>query len=764
MAKSIQYSPGEKQAYFYFNLINPALSAQRTMLDETHNLLDSWNKDAHALVDSVSLALGVAGANKIGDAVDVVGDAVAKRLLGAAVGETETFVDDMLLLTAQKVVEVKEAIIEGAVLQKIAEEAVSAFIDVVTIGATVSTDRDYYTVWSAETLLTSYYSDVQEGRPLDPITEADVDQLFDSYDLGVWNPFFQDTSAVLQLCVDVMEAVSVEANAVKIDVPLASLSGPTQVLEGSGYDSYAVYTVSMSKPGLAPAEIVYTTVNGSTDHFDYYGSTSGTLTISPGNSSGTISVRISGDSDNEKNETFTLKLTSGTKVKLGAKSIKTTIKNDDSYTIVPNKPVSPPPSAIDTVSRTPTASLSGPATVSEGNSGISYATYTVSLSAAATSDSLITYSTSAGTAISTSDFGGVNGSLTIASGESFGTIKVPVYGDPDPESDETFALTLLSATNAALGSAKAVTTTISNDDYSRPTVPQIKPTVSLAGPSSVVEGNSGTSYATYTVSLSAATNVNAMVVYSTSNGTANSGDYGGSVGTLTIAAGLSSGTIKVPVYGDIEPESAETFVLNLWEATNATLGGGLSVTTTINNDDYSTPAVSSTPTVSSSKPTVSLAGPSSVVEGNSGTSYASYTVSLSAPAASNVQIVYSTRDGQAWSGYDFGKTYGTLTVNSGYSSGIINVPIYGDSIDEFDETFTLELTSATNATLASIRSVKTAIKDDDPTRSAKINTDGVAFEAAMRQSVFDERFESITNLFGQGNRNTFGQAAFSLLE
>lgn len=115
------------------------------------------------------------------------------------------------------------------------------------------------------------------------------------------------------------------------------------------------------------------------------------------------------------------------------------------------------------------------------------------------------------------------------------------------------------------------------------------PTVSLKGPSSITEGSSGTSYATYTVSLSSAATSTVKVVYGTSNGTASSGsDYGSTSGTLTIAAGSSSGTIKVPVYGDTTSESSETFSLSLSSASNATVGSTKSVTTTITTDDYST--------------------------------------------------------------------------------------------------------------------------------------------------------------------------------
>ena len=239
---------------------------------------------------------------------------------------------------------------------------------------------------------------------------------------------------------------------------------------------------------------------------------------------------------------------------------------------------------------TPTVSLTGGSTITEGSSGTKYATYTVSLSSAATSAVKVVYSTSNGTATSGSDYGSTKGTLTIAAGSSKGTIQVPVYGDTAYESNETFGLRLTSATNGTLSRRRTVTTTITNDDTTA------TPTVSLSGPSSVSEGDtvssaSGqvsqtTGYATYVVSLSSAATTAVTVVYSTSNGTAAAGsDYGAATGTLTIAAGSSSGNILVPIYNDSTFETDETFSLKVTSATNATLSSSTSVTTAIKNDD-----------------------------------------------------------------------------------------------------------------------------------------------------------------------------------
>ena len=231
---------------------------------------------------------------------------------------------------------------------------------------------------------------------------------------------------------------------------------------------------------------------------------------------------------------------------------------------------------------TPTVSLTGSSSVTEGSSGSKYATYTVSLSSAATSAVKAVYTTADSTATAGSDYTATTGTLTIAAGATSGTVQVAITGDTTYESDETFTLKLSSATNATVSTTKAsVTTTITNDDTAT------TPTVSLTGSSTITEGRSGTTYATYTVSLSNATSTSVKVVYATRNVTATvASDYGRTTGTVTIAAGATSATIKVPVYGDTRYESNETFKLALSSATNATLSTSKKiVTTTIRNDD-----------------------------------------------------------------------------------------------------------------------------------------------------------------------------------
>ena len=76
----------------------------------------------------------------------------------------------------------------------------------------------------------------------------------------------------------------------------------------------------------------------------------------------------------------------------------------------------------------------------------------------------------------------------------------------------------------------------------------------------VAEGDTGTSDATFTVTLSAASPNQVTVDYATVAGTAlETTDYTAASGTLTFAAGETSKTITVPIIGDLTAEDTETF-------------------------------------------------------------------------------------------------------------------------------------------------------------------------------------------------------------
>ncbi|MBF0615101.1 MAG: hypothetical protein G8237_04070 [Magnetococcales bacterium] len=225
------------------------------------------------------------------------------------------------------------------------------------------------------------------------------------------------------------------------------------------------------------------------------------------------------------------------------------------------------------------------------------------------------------------------------------------------------------------------------------------PTVTLSGPSSVMEGNAGSSAHAYTVRLSAAASSAVTVEYLVSGDTASAGsDFVATNGTLTIPAGVTSGTFEVLVHGDGTEESDERFSVTLRSPNGALLGSGVAVTTTIRNDDALTP-------------TLSLAGARTVSEVQG---VLNCTVRLSAASSSAVTVQYATSSGSAVAGEDFAATSGTLTIRAGETSGTFAVPILDDGRSELSERFSVVLSNpGGGALLGDGSSLSITITDND---------------------------------------------------
>ena len=100
-------------------------------------------------------------------------------------------------------------------------------------------------------------------------------------------------------------------------------------------------------------------------------------------------------------------------------------------------------------------------------------------------------------------------------------------------------------------------------------------------------------------------------------------------------------------------------------------------------------------------------------EGKHGTTAFTFTVTLSYASANTVTVYYATVDGSAkTSNRDYTAASGTLTFNPGEISKTITVFVKGDTKVESDETFFVNLSSPTNATLADYQGLGTILNDD----------------------------------------------------
>jgi uncharacterized repeat protein (TIGR02543 family) len=333
------------------------------------------------------------------------------------------------------------------------------------------------------------------------------------------------------------------------------------------------------------------------------------------------------------------------------------------------------------------------ASVAEGNSSSANVAVTVSLDHPTNVPVTFSWLTADGTALAGSDYivwGESN--CTIPAGQTSYELIIPIYGDTTLESNETFYVNLTNVTGATVVDSRGAVT-ILNDDSSI-TINDV----------SQNEGNAGTTNFIFTVTLSPACSLPVSVTYFTpTEGTATqSTDYYYTPGTVVIPAGQTTATISVPVIGDTDFEPNETFVVYLSGVTNAKITDNRG-TGTILNDDVQIPTLSINDV--------------SKAEGNSGTSNMVFTVTLSAVSASNVSVNYATANGTAVAGSDYTLTTGTLNIPAGQTTGTISVPIIGDTTYEPNETFSVNLSSPTNATINDGTGIGTITNDDVLTMS-----------------------------------------------
>lgn len=441
--------------------------------------------------------------------------------------------------------------------------------------------------------------------------------------------------------------------------------GDVTVTEGNSGTSMAAFTLTLSAASGQAVSVGYATADGTALAGSDYAAAAGTASFAIGTTTTTINVVINGDTSLELNESFVLDLSAPSNATLADSQGTGTILNDEGL---------------------PAMSISD-AAVTEGDSGSVNATLTASLSEAGAQTITVSYATANGSATAGSDYAGATNTLTFLPGETSHPITIAVTGDVTDEPAETFVVNLSGVVNATLADAQGSVTVTDND----PT-----PSIALAD-QAVAEGNAGGTNAVFAATLSGPSSSTVTATYATANGTASAGsDYTAATGTLTFLPGETSKPITVSVTGDALDEADETFVINLSAPVNATLAdaqaGG-----TITDDD---------PTPSITIADVSLA------EGNSGTKLASFALTLSAASGQTVTVAYGTANGTATAGADYVATSGTATFAAGATAATLGVTLNGDLTFEVNETFVVDLSAPTNATLARVQATGTITNDD----------------------------------------------------
>ncbi len=448
------------------------------------------------------------------------------------------------------------------------------------------------------------------------------------------------------------------------------------------------YTVTRSLNLSSPTVVNITTTGTATAGTDYTGSVA-TVTIPAGATTAAIVIDPSVDGTVEPNETVILTVAAGTGYTVGAPASATgTILNDD----VPSATVSVSPAAV-------------------AEDGAPNLIYTFTLNQAAFSATSINY-TIGGTATNGTDYATIASPLVIPAGNTTGTVTVNPTADATIEADETVTLTLAAGAGYTVGVPNSATGTILNDDLPNLTINDV----------TANEGNAGTTNFTFTVSLSAPAGPGGVTFsIATANGSATGGvDYvAQSLAGQTIPAGSSTYTFTVQVNGDTLNEPSETFFVNVTGVINAVVVDGQGVGTIVNDDPL---------------PSLSI-DDVSVVEGNAGTTNAVFTVSLSAASGQTVTVIYATADGTAVEPADYTSTAGSLTFTPGQTTRTVTVPVNGDTVPEANETFFVNLSGATNATISDNQGVGTITNDDVPVTVSPATLPNGTVAAAYSQTV-----------------------------
>ncbi|MEH2084533.1 MAG: Calx-beta domain-containing protein [Nostoc sp.] len=455
--------------------------------------------------------------------------------------------------------------------------------------------------------------------------------------------------------------------------PTISISDVSVIEGNTGITTNANFTITLSNPSYQPISVNYNTNDGTAKAADSdYNSTLGTITFNPGETSKILSIGVIGDNKFETDETFSVNLLGVTNSTILDSLGVATIFNDDNQ---------------------PTITISDVSLI-EGNTGTTNnANFTITLSNASYQPISVNYNTSDSTAtIADSDYNSALGTIVFNPDETSKTLSIGVVSDNKFETDETFSVNLLGATNAAIADNLGVATIINDDN---------QPTITISNVS-VSEGNIGTTTnANFTISLSNPSSQQITVNYNTSDDTANAADsdYNSALGTITFNPGETSKTLSIAVVGDNKFETDETFFVNLLSATNAAIADKLGVATIINDDN---------------QPTITISN-ISVSEGNIGTTTnANFTISLSNPSSQQITVNYNTSDDTANAAdSDYNSALGTITFNPGETSKTLSIAVVGDNKFETDETFFVNLLSATNAAIADNLGVATIINDDN---------------------------------------------------
>jgi uncharacterized protein len=518
--------------------------------------------------------------------------------------------------------------------------------------------------------------------------------------------------------------------------------------EGDAGTTNYTFTVTRSGGSAGAVSATWTLANGTTDDGDFTTTPqTGTVSFADGETSATITITVAGDTAVESAENFFVNLTAPT----GGATItdaqgQGTITNDD----VP--PVGT--LAIDDVS------------LSEGDSGTTNMVFTVTRSGGSAGAVSATWTVSNGTTDAADFAGALTGTVSFADGQTSAQIIVEVAGDTLFEPAENYTVTLSAPTGGATITDASGTGGILNDDplpaASNVWVNEIHYDNANADANEFVEiagavgtdltgwsivlynGNGGVSYSTINLSGTIANATNGFgfikaltpgIQNGPPDGIALVDNFGRVVqflsyeGVMTATNGPANGLTSTDI-GVSQDNATNGFTLQLTGT-----GSGYADFTWAANVANTEAAVNGGQTFLSGtdQGQVNIAN-ASIAEGNSGTVLMTFTVSRAGGFATAASVDYQVvLDGTA-DAADLAAAAvlsGTVNFAIGQTTRTITVEIQGDTVGEFNETFSVVLSNAVgNVAIVDGTAVGT-ITNDDPLSLAIYQIQGESHTSAF---------------------------------
>ncbi|WP_419837801.1 S8 family serine peptidase [Candidatus Poriferisodalis sp.] len=334
-------------------------------------------------------------------------------------------------------------------------------------------------------------------------------------------------------------------------VPVVSITGGSDVTEGGS----ASFTVTASPPPTSNLSVqVKVTQTGD------YGAATGTRTVTvPTGGTATFTVPTTNDNTDEADGSVTVTLIDGADYDLAPTKTATVSVADDDDPI-------------------PAVSITGGSDVTEGGS----ASFTVTASPPPTSNLSVQVKVT-----QTGDYGAATGTrtVTVPTGGT-ATFTVPTTNDNTDEADGSVTVTLIDGADYDLGTAKAATVNITDNDDPPPVIP----VVSITGGGGVTEGGN----ASYTLTANPPPTSNLSVQVKVTQ----TGDYGAATGTRTVTVPTGgTATFTVPTTNDNTDEADGSVTATLIDGADYDLGTTKTATVSVADDDDSPPSYAADPQV-----------------------------------------------------------------------------------------------------------------------------------------------------------------------